>query len=115
MKVKENDSLGSMIKKYRKEQGLTQEELATKCDTSAQYIGLLEINKRQPSMPFLKKLTDALDIELKDIMPSLRIDKTKGRQPKINKSLNRINALLEKLPEKELNRIFKLLKMILKK
>ena len=50
------------LKKYRKKAKLTQEKLAEMCDTDYRYIGQLEIGTRSPSLEFVGKIADALNI-----------------------------------------------------
>jgi len=57
------------LKKLRKEAGLTQEELAEKCDLSTTYIGLLETGKRRPSMDTLNILARKLDVRVSELIP----------------------------------------------
>lgn len=50
------------IKKYRKEQNLSQMNLADKIGTSTSYIGEIEIGKKFPSIEMIQKIADALNI-----------------------------------------------------
>ena len=50
------------LKKYRKKAKLTQEKLAEMCNTDYRYIGQLEIGTRSPSLEFVGKIADALNI-----------------------------------------------------
>ena len=51
------------LKRYRKENKLSQMALAEKCGTSASYIGEIEIGKKFPSMEMVQKFAEALDIK----------------------------------------------------
>lgn len=51
--------IGQMIKKARKEAGLTQDELAQKAGTSKHYISRLENNKSDIELLTLKKIVEA--------------------------------------------------------
>lgn len=50
------------IKKYRKEQNLSQMNLAEKVGTSTSYLGEIEIGKKFPSIEMIQKIADALNI-----------------------------------------------------
>ncbi len=50
------------IKKYRKEQNLSQMNLADKVGTSTSYIGEIEIGKKFPSIEMIQKIAYALNI-----------------------------------------------------
>ena len=51
------------LKRYRKENKLSQMALAEKCGTSASYIGEIEIGKKFPSIEMVQKFAEALDIK----------------------------------------------------
>lgn len=50
------------LKKYRKEQKLSQMKLADLCGTSPSYIGEIEIGKKFPSVEMIQKFSDAMNI-----------------------------------------------------
>lgn len=50
------------VKKYRKEQNLSQMNLADKVGTSTSYLGEIEIGKKFPSVEMIQKIADALNI-----------------------------------------------------
>lgn len=50
------------LKKYRKEQKLSQMKLADLCGTSPSYIGEIEIGKKFPSVEMIQKFADAMNI-----------------------------------------------------
>ena len=56
--------LGRAIKIARARQGLKQVELANRLEVSANYISLLENDRRDPSWTFVCNLADALDVPL---------------------------------------------------
>ncbi len=51
------------LKRYRKENKLSQMALAEKCGTSASYIGEIEIGKKFPSVEMVQKFAEALNIK----------------------------------------------------
>ena len=53
----------SNLKMIRKDHQITQENLAELCNTDTAYIGQIETKKRFPSINFIEKIADALDIE----------------------------------------------------
>lgn len=52
------------IKKYRLEQGLSQEELASRSDLHRTYISLLERKKKNVSVKILQRIADALNVDI---------------------------------------------------
>lgn len=59
-------TLGSQVRVLRLGQGMTQQELAEKCELSLPFINLIENNKRNVSLETLVKLLVALDISLSE-------------------------------------------------
>lgn len=57
-------NLGKAIKLCRVQRGLSQVELASRCDLSLSYLSLLEHSKRNPVFSVLNKIATALDIPL---------------------------------------------------
>jgi transcriptional regulator with XRE-family HTH domain len=53
-----------VIKKMRKKQGLTQQELADKIGVSQKDVSRWENGKREPSITTLNKIADALDLNI---------------------------------------------------
>ncbi|MDR0464324.1 MAG: helix-turn-helix domain-containing protein [Treponema sp.] len=51
------------LKKFRKNEGLSQMKLAEYCDTATSYIGEIEIGRRFPSIDMIEKIAQALRIE----------------------------------------------------
>ena len=60
-------SIGKKIKFLREKRGLTQEKLAEKSGLSLDYIGKIEININKPGLRSLIKISNALDVQIKDI------------------------------------------------
>ena len=59
---------GNKLKSMRKQQNLSQEALALKGGFNRNYIGMLERGERNPSLISLKKLSNTLGVELKELM-----------------------------------------------
>lgn len=60
--------LGSNVKRYRKENNLTQEQLATKVRVSPTYIGFIEQGQRNPSLKTLDKIARILGVEMPELL-----------------------------------------------
>ena len=61
-------TLGERIKEARKNKGLTQEELAIKCDLSKNGLWNYENNKREPSIEMLNKIAKILRVPLESLV-----------------------------------------------
>ena len=57
-------TLGSVIKLYRTQGGITQGELSRLTGLSISYLSLLERNKRNPNISTLQKIADGLSVPL---------------------------------------------------
>ena len=55
-------SIGKNIRKYRKEKGFRQEDLAEKTALSANYIGMLERGEKLPSLETFISIANALEV-----------------------------------------------------
>ncbi len=62
------EMISTNIKKYRKLKGLTQKELAEKCNCATGTIQQYELNKRQPRLEQLNSIANALDISIIDLL-----------------------------------------------
>lgn len=51
------------VKKYRKQNKLSQMALAERCETSTSYIGEIEIGKKFPSVEMIQKIALALNVQ----------------------------------------------------
>ena len=59
--------LGEKVKKLRKKQSLTQEELAARIGVSPAYIGFIEQGQRNPSIKTADKIARVLGVKLSDL------------------------------------------------
>lgn len=69
--------LGNNIKKYRKEAGLTQKELAEILDVAVGTIQQYELNKRQPRLEMINRIAGALGIGIRRLYPDFQMDEWK--------------------------------------
>lgn len=60
-------SLGKKIKYLREVKNLTQEKLAEKSGLSLDFIGKIEVNINHPGLKSLLKISNALNIEIKEL------------------------------------------------
>lgn len=56
--------LGTVIKKSRKQKGLTQIEFASSCGITQTYLSQIEGNLKEPNLSTLKSISDCLDLPL---------------------------------------------------
>ena len=60
---------GEKLRDIRLDLGYSQEELSFKAGLHRTYISSVERGKRNISLANIKKLADALDLKMKDLMP----------------------------------------------
>ena len=66
--VKLIEALGIELKVRRMQLGLTQEDLAGRCELDRPYLSLLEVGRKQPTISVLLLLADGLELSLADLM-----------------------------------------------
>ena len=62
------NALALELKARRKELGLTQEDLAGRCDLDRPYISLIEVARKQPTLSVLYRHAEALELPLGGFM-----------------------------------------------
>lgn len=70
-------NLGEQIKKYRKEAGLTQKELAEILDVATGTIQQYELGKRQPRLEMINRIAGALGIGVRRLYPDFTLEEWK--------------------------------------
>lgn len=63
-----HEKLGCKIKQLRKEQKISREELAFRCDVSAAYIGMIERGEKDLKFSKLVNISNGLKIPLKELV-----------------------------------------------
>lgn len=64
MSEKSRQNIGNIVRTFRKQQGLTEEQLATKAGVSRQVLRNVESGKANVTLSTLDKLGTALGVEL---------------------------------------------------
>lgn len=99
-------NLGKRIRSLRQKQGLTQEILAEAAGISGKYLGEVERGEMNVSIQVMKKLADALCIQLADII--------ENRHESSEVVLrNELVSLIETASEGDLRLIYKLIRGVL--
>ncbi len=60
--------IGSRIRKFRRERGITQEDLAFQVNTSTAYISNIERGIKKPSLQKLAEIADVLHVTVNDFI-----------------------------------------------
>lgn len=100
-------TIGQTIQNFRKEKGYTQKQLAEKCGMATGTIQQYELNKREPRQEQLRKIADALEVELWEIVELDQMD-LETRIQQIKKMVARLTPEglkeFDKLATEALNR-----------
>lgn len=62
------DAFGKVLRRLRKEAGLTQEELGFEADLRRSYVSILELGQQQPSLTTILKLARPLKHSAQEIV-----------------------------------------------
>ncbi len=76
--------LATLIVKFRKERGYTQERLAELAELHVNYISFLERCQRKPTLEAVYKICKALDMSLTDFI--IKLEEELTREAKFNES-----------------------------
>lgn len=60
--------IGVRIRTIRKKRGLTQEDMADRCDLHWTYIGGLERGERNPTLTTIKRIADGLKVDIHTLL-----------------------------------------------
>lgn len=61
---------GQLVRKYRKERNMSQEQLALLCNMDRSYLGRIERGEVNPTLEKIYELATALEIMPKELFPS---------------------------------------------
>ncbi|WP_334476358.1 helix-turn-helix domain-containing protein [Bradyrhizobium sp. AZCC 1699] len=59
---------GKNVRKFRRQRGLTQEQLAFEAEIDLTYVGGIERGKRNPSLMVMARIADALSVALTKLL-----------------------------------------------
>lgn len=60
-------AFGDKVREFRKEKGLSQEELSYKADLHRTYIGMIERAEKNITLTNIEKIAKALDVDIKKL------------------------------------------------
>lgn len=61
---------GQLVRKYRKEKNMSQEQLALLCNMDRSYLGRIERGEVNPTLEKIYELATALDVGAKYLLPN---------------------------------------------
>jgi transcriptional regulator with XRE-family HTH domain len=66
-------AFGKVLRRLRKEAGLTQEQLGLEADLRRTYVSILELGQQQPSLGTIFKLARALNVPAHEIIRQVEV------------------------------------------
>ena len=75
-------AFGKVLRRLRRQRGLTQEQLGLEADLRRTYVSVLELGRQQPSLTSILKLATALG-ERPGTLVDLAADELKSSRPKL--------------------------------
>ena len=75
-------AFGKVLRRLRRQRGLTQEQLGLESDLRRTYVSLLELGRQQPSLTTILKLATALG-ERPGTLVDLAADELQSSRPKL--------------------------------
>lgn len=89
---------GKRIQQFRKERGLTQEQLAEKLNVSQNTIAKIESGLRRPSIDFLLDLSEFFGVSTNYLVLGIHPEDMGGSlNERIDEAIMQINSTIEKL------------------
>ncbi len=102
---------GEKVRYYRMKKGLTQWELADKADLHYTYVGSIERGEKNITLKNINRIADALNTKITDL---LDFDQSELEEIEPDDLLKlKLSKILRNKSEKEIKRLFKILKDIL--
>ena len=99
--------IGIRIKKIRNSKELTQEKLAELVGINSKYLSSIERGKENPTLNTVLKLAESLNVNPNEIFQDISIENPQNLK-------RRINTLLKRADEDQLQGIYEILSRILK-
>lgn len=99
-------NLGSNIKKFRLEKGLSQEHLALRAGVHPAYLGRLERGEKCPTLDTVFKICEALDVPAGDLISFGNFNDNTSADKKT------MEEVIEKLPKSKQEKLLDIVKNI---
>ncbi|HAF98257.1 MULTISPECIES: helix-turn-helix domain-containing protein [Paenibacillus] len=101
--------VGEGIRHFRRQRGLSQEELASKAEVHETYIGKLERSEKVCSVVVLAKITNALDLSMVEFFSYIQPVSGEERESTLTEIVDRLRSR----SEAEQKRILKVIDVML--
>lgn len=101
--------IGSKIRQYRIECGITQEDLALQINTSAPYISKLERGIKKPSLEKLSEIAEVLNVTVNDLIYCTPYPINGSVDPKLQHMISLCPPEKQKMINKSITEIVKIM------
>lgn len=105
-----SNTLGERIRLLRKQQGMSQEQLALKAEMAPSFIGEIERNTKKPSIESIEKIANALEISVSELF-NYNIETCETNPSSLEQKLA---VILEQCDDTERELLCKILEQVLK-
>ena len=85
--MEEQTNIGEKIKRIRRENNLSQEDLARSLHTSRQTVSRWETNRSVPDLEMLEKVAFIFEMEVKDLLDVKMVNKNQEKQETLDSYL----------------------------
>lgn len=108
-------AVGNRLKELRKALNLTQKDVAAKLKSKIDYsyIGKIEREEQNPSLKILKKIADAMSVDLEYFFSNTPLSYYLNKNV-INDKTLQLQKMCSKLDEKDMNFIIEIIKLMVK-
>ena len=100
-------TIGERIRNYRNREGLSQEQLAERCDLHPTYIGQLERGEKNATLESMERIVKGLNISFETLFEKIQVGDFK------NNVASQCYSLVDALNEKEQAAIYELIQKII--
>lgn len=66
-------AFGAAVRRMRKERGISQEELALKCDIDRSYMGSIERGEQNSGLLHIARISKALNLRIAELMTAAKL------------------------------------------
>jgi len=99
--------LGERIRELRKNRGLTQDQFAELIDVEQKHVSRIELGKSFPTIERLEKISQALNVPLRDIFDFVHLADQKTRTFSIEEMMKQLDDDNQKIAYKVFNGIIR--------
>lgn len=109
MRKRQPKVIGAAVRHYRTRLGMTQGQVAEVADVAPETLSRIERNKLAASLDLTRRLAEALEVKIDDLLSGHRVPAKRGLRP----AEVRLVALVRRLDEPQVDEIARALRILL--